>query len=158
MSGLGLHGGLALCYNTVARAVGALPVVDTGEGNASVVINQLHATLSTTILYYMLACGLWGIFSAFRGGLGGSLSGALVIGQGLIVVQGLLGGLSYLLSYRAAEGGLHYLYGVSALVTLPGIYGYTRGRSPETQALWFGGGALFIVGLAIRGMTTGGGL
>jgi hypothetical protein len=110
-----------------------------------VVVNQLHAALSTTVFYYMLACGLWGIFSAFRGGLSGSLAGALVIGEGVIIVQGLL-------------GGLHYLYGLSALITLPGLYGYTRGRPPATQALWFGGGALFIAGLAIRGMTTGGGL
>jgi heme A synthase len=123
-----------------------------------VVVNQLHAALSTTVFYYMLACGLWGIFSAFRGGLSGSLAGALVIGEGVIIVQGLLGGLSYLLGSRAAEGGLHYLYGLSALITLPGLYGYTRGRPPATQALWFGGGALFIAGLAIRGMTTGGGL
>ena len=127
------------------------------EGRA-VVVNQLHAALSTTVLYYMLACGVWGIFSAFRGGLSGSLAGALVIGEALIIVQGLLGGIGYLLGSRASEGGLHYLYGLSALITLPGLYGYTRGRPPATQALWFGGGALFIVGLALRGMTTGGGL
>ena len=154
-----MHDDPTLCYNTLARCARGRGVPGesvTGGENGSVVINELHAALSTTIMYYMLACGLWGLFSAFRGGMGGSLAGALVIGQGLIVVQGLLGGLSFALGSRAAEGGLHYLYGVSALITLPGIYGYTRGRSSATQALWFGGGALFIVGLAIRGTTTGG--
>ena len=121
-------------------------------------VNQLHATLANTVILFMVACGLWGFLATFRGGMNGSLAGALVIGEGLIIVQGVLGGISFLLGSRASDGGLHYLYGVSALITLPGLYGYTRGRSPATQALWFGGGALFIVGLALRGMTTGGGL
>jgi hypothetical protein len=121
------------------------------------VVHQLHATLANTVILFMVACGLWGIFSAFRGGMNGNLAGALVIGQGLIVFQGLLGLISYLIGGRPAQGGLHFLYGVSILVTLPGLYGYTRGRPPVFQALWFGGGALFIAGLAARGITTGGG-
>lgn len=118
-------------------------------------INQLHAGLANTVILFLLVCGLWGFVSAFRGGMNGSLAGALVIGEGLILVQGLLGAVSYLLGYRAAQGGLHILYGLTIAITLPGIYGFTRDRSPESQALWFGGGALFVVGLALRGITTG---
>lgn len=121
-------------------------------------INQLHASLANTMILFMLACGVWGLFGALRGGLGGSLAGALVIGEGLILAQSLLGVISFFLGNRPAQGGLHYLYGVSAALTLPGIYSYTRNRPPTMQALWFGGGALFIVGLALRGRTTGGGL
>lgn len=119
-------------------------------------IAQFHAALANTVILYMVACGLWGLFSAFRGGLSSSLSGALVIGEGLIIAQGLLGGVSYLAGLRPSQGGLHYLYGLSAAITLPGIYSFTRTRSAAMQALWFGGGALFIVGLALRGQTTGG--
>jgi hypothetical protein len=123
----------------------------------SVVIVQLHATLANTVILFMIACGAWGIFSAFRGGMNGSLAGALVIGEGLILFQALLGIIGYLVGNRPAQGGLHILYGICVAITLPGLYGYTRGRSPVFQALWFGGGALFIAGLAARGITTGGG-
>lgn len=121
-----------------------------------VVVNQLHGSLANTMILFMLACGVWGLFSAFRGGLNGSLAGALVIGEGLILAQATLGIISVVAGSRPTQGGLHYLYGVSAALTLPGIYSFTRGRSPSMQALWFGGGAFFIVGLALRGLTTGG--
>jgi heme A synthase len=113
--------------------------------------------LANTVILFMVACGIWGVISSFRGGMNGSYAGALVIGQGLIVVQGLLGGISYLIGGRPINGGLHILYGISTLIALPGIFAYTRQRSPAIQALWFGGGALFIAGLAARGITTGGG-
>lgn len=117
-------------------------------------LTQLHNSLATTMLLFMLACGMWGVFSAFRGGLSGSLSGALVIGEGLILVQGLLGLVAYLSGARAADG-IHWLYGASAAVTLPGIYSFVRHRSARIQALWLGAGALFVFGLTIRGITTG---
>lgn len=120
------------------------------------VVTQLHAALANTIILFMSVCGLWGLFSAFRGGLNGSLSGALVIGEGLILGQALLGIISFFLgaANRPADN-LHYLYGISIIITLPGIYSFTRGRPPAVQALWFGGGAFFIAGLALRGITTG---
>ncbi len=117
-------------------------------------IVQLHNSLAMTIIYFMLVCALWGIVSSFGGGLSGSFSGALVIGEGLILVQGLLGAVTYLTGYRPAQS-LHFLYGLSAAITLPGIYAYARNRSARQQAVLFGLGALFIVGLAIRGITTG---
>ncbi len=120
-----------------------------------VLINQLHAGLANTVILFLTVCGLWSFVSAFRGGIGGSLAGALVLGEGLILVQGLLGVVSLALGYRPAQGGLHVLYGLTTAITLPGVYSFTRGHPAESQALWFGGGALFIVGLALRGITTG---
>lgn len=116
-------------------------------------LSQLHSSLATTMILFMLVCGLWGIVGAFGGGLSGSLAGSLVIGEGLILVQGLLGVLLYATGARPAQG-LHFLYGLSAAITLPGIYSYARHKPPRQQALLFGFGALFIVGLAIRGITT----
>ncbi len=118
-------------------------------------LNQLHAMLANTVILFMLVCGLWSIFSAFRGGINGNLAGALAIGEGLIIFQVLLGVISFVLGHRPVQQGLHILYGLSIVLTLPGIYSFTRGRSASSQALWFGGGALFIVGLALRGITTG---
>ena len=120
------------------------------------VVTQLHAALANTIILFMSVCGVWGLFRAFRGGLDGSLSGALVIGEGLILGQALLGIITFLISsaHRPADN-LHYLYGISTIMTLPGIYSFTRGRPATIQALWYGAGAFFIVGLALRGITTG---
>jgi hypothetical protein len=106
------------------------------------------------MILFMVVCGLWGLVSAFGGGVSGSYAGALVLGEGLILAQGVLGILAYLTGLRPAQG-LHFLYGVTAALTLPGIYSYVRNRPNQVQALWFGGGALFIVGLAIRGILTG---
>ena len=117
-------------------------------------VAQFHNTLATTLLLFMLICGLWGVFGAVRGGFSPSLAGALVLGEGLIVVQGLLGVLSYLTGARPVQM-LHILYGLAAAITLPGIYTYARDKTARQQALLFGLGALFIVGLALRGMTTG---
>jgi hypothetical protein len=117
-------------------------------------IAQLHNSLATTMILFMVVCGLWGLVSAFGGGVSGSYAGALVLGEGLILAQGVLGILAYLTGLRPAQG-LHFLYGVTAALTLPGIYSYVRNRSNKIQALWYGGGALFIVGLAIRGILTG---
>lgn len=117
-------------------------------------VTQLHNSLATSLILFMLVCGLWGFVSAFRGGMSGSFVGALFIGEGLIVAQGLLGVGSYLLGYKPAQG-LHFLYGVTAAITFPGVYSFVRHRPTESQALWYGAGAFFIVGLAIRGILTG---
>lgn len=119
-------------------------------------LSQLHNSLANTMILFMLVCGVWGIFGALRGGVGGSFSGALVIGEGLILVQGLLGLLAYAGGGQPSRGLVHNLYGITAAMTLPAIYLILgRGKSERAQALLLGLGALFIVGLAIRGISTG---
>jgi hypothetical protein len=47
------------------------------------------------------------------------------------------------------------LYGVTAAIVLPFLWSYVRDRAPRQGLLLYSLVALFIVGLAIRGMTTG---
>src|ERR687891_559305 len=71
----------------------------------------MHDRLATTVLLFMGAVGLWGLFSFIRGeSLSGSLAGTLAIGQVLIVVQGLLGALLYVDGFRPPSS-VHFLYG-----------------------------------------------
>ncbi len=119
-------------------------------------ISQLHASLANTMILFMLVCSIWGFIEFLRGGLSGSLSGALVLGEGLIFLQGALGIILYLAGARPANG-FHWLYGASALVTLPFIYGLVRNQPVRIQVLWLAFGTFFIFGLSIRGITTGGG-
>lgn len=115
----------------------------------------LHDRLATSLLLYMAAVGLWGVFSLVRGGtLSGSLAGAMVIGQVLIVVQVLAGVGLWISRLRPAEP-THVLYGLTAVVVLPFAWTYLRDRDQRQALLVYSLLALFIAGLAIRGMTTG---
>ncbi len=116
----------------------------------------LHNRLAITVVLFFLVVGLWGILEFARGGgIGGNIAGAFIIGQVLIVVQGLLG-LVLLVSGDRPNQMLHILYGFAAALVLPFVWSYVRDRAPRQGLLLYSIVALFIVGLAIRGITTGG--
>ena len=115
----------------------------------------LHDRLATTVVLFFLFLGIWGLFEFARGGvLGGNIAGALVIGQGLVVVQGLLGMVVFLWGDRPSQM-LHLLYGFTAALVLPFVWSYFRDRAPRQGLLVYSLVALFIFGLALRGMATG---
>ena len=115
----------------------------------------MHDRLATTVLLFMGAVGLWGIFNFARGEtLSGSLVGTLAIGQVLIVIQGLLGALLYVDGLRPPTS-VHFLYGLTAVLVMPFVWSYAKERHPRQSLLFYSLAALFIAGLAIRGMTTG---
>lgn len=115
----------------------------------------LHDRLATTVILFFAIAGLWGLFEFARGGaLSGSIVGILIIGQALVMVQGLLGVVLYVAGYRPSTI-VHVLYGVTAVIVLPFLWSYVRDRAPRQGLLLYSLVALFIVGLAIRGMTTG---
>lgn len=104
----------------------------------------------------MTAVGLWGLVSFLRGGtLSGSLAGALAIGQGLVAVQ-ILAGVALLLGQGRPLTPVHYLYGATAILVLPFAWSYLRDRNQRLALLYYSLVTLFIAGLAIRGISTGG--
>lgn len=118
-------------------------------------ILAVHDRLATTMLLFMVIAGIWGLFSYVRGGtLSGNLAGTFLIGQGLIAVQVIAGILLYAWGYRAASS-VHFLYGVTAILVLPFAWSYLRDRNPRHALMIYSLLALFIAGLAVRGMTTG---
>jgi len=103
----------------------------------------------------MLAVGAWGLYSFVRGGvLTGSLSGALVIGQALVIAQ-VLAGVALYIDGSRPESSVHILYGLTAIVVLPFVWSYVKDRHPRQGLLFYSLVALFIAGLSIRGMATG---
>ena len=117
----------------------------------------MHDRLAITVLLFMAAVGFWGLWSFARGGImDGSISGALMIGQGLIGVQGLIGLIIFFDGHRPNET-VHILYGVAAFVTMPFVWSYVRERHPRQGLFFYSLASLFIAGLAIRGIATGGG-
>lgn len=108
-----------------------------------------------TVMLFMAALGIWGLFSYIRGQtVSGSYAGSLIIGEILVIVQVAAGVGLYVFGNRTANP-THYLYGITAILVLPFAWSFFRERSQRQALLIYSLLALFIFGLAIRGITTG---
>ncbi len=106
------------------------------------------------VLFYALV-GLWGVVQGIRRKpLDGSYRGALILAEGLGIIQLLVGVLLLFVVSARPRDDLHYLYGLSVVVTLPIVNQYLADRRLPAP-LAYGLGCLFMAGLAIRGITTG---
>lgn len=115
----------------------------------------LHDRLSLTVMLFMAAVGSWGVFSFLRGqSVSGSYAGALAIGEALVVAQVAAGVLVWGTGARPPSV-THYLYGITAVLVLPFAWSYFRERDQRQALLIYSLIALFISGLAVRGITTG---
>ena len=118
-------------------------------------LSQLHAALANTGLYYFLILAVWGTWRFIRKqGLDSSYWGALVIAEILLAAQFLIGGYLWLVGFRPARS-VHVLYGLVALLALPGVYMYTKGRTDRPEMLMYAVVALITVGLILRATFTG---
>lgn len=119
------------------------------------IVFLLHDRLSTTVMLYMAALGLWGLVAWFRGqAVSGSIGGALVIAELLVLVQVAAGMLLVATGLRPPTS-THYLYGITAILVLPFAWSYFRMRDQRQALLIYSLLALFIFGLAVRGAMTG---
>ena len=119
------------------------------------IVFLLHDRLSTTVMLYMAALGLWGLVAWFRGqAVSGSIGGALVIAEVLVLVQVAAGLLLVAVGLRPPTS-THYLYGITAVFVLPFAWSYFRTRDQRQALLIYSLLALFIFGLAVRGAMTG---
>src|SRR3954463_1960976 len=117
---------------------------------------EIHHTLSTMISLYSLAMAAWGLFLFVRRRPpDGNYNGALAIAVGLFVIEGLVGLILVLTGQMPARGVIHFLYGVTIVITIPAIFLFTRGNNTSRESLFYGLGMLFIWGLAERATTTG---
>jgi heme A synthase len=116
---------------------------------------ELHQVVARSVVLYFAVVGIWGVFLGLRkADLNASFRGALVIGVALGVAQAVLGMVLVLSGLRPADN-LHFLYGASVIVTLPLVASYIVDKT-FSRPLAFGLASLFIAGLAIRAITTGG--
>jgi heme A synthase len=114
-------------------------------------LSLLHARLADTAMYFALALAIWGFLRFFRGqGVDGSYLGAVVVGEVLMVAQGLLGGVLLALGLRPMNTSIHILYGVLAIISFPAFYAFVEGRDSRREMLMWALLALFVFGLTIR--------
>jgi hypothetical protein len=115
----------------------------------------LHDRLAMTVMLFMAAVGIWGLFAYLRGhSVSGSYSGALAIGEVLVLVQVSAGVLALGAGARPPSA-THYLYGITAVLVLPFAWSFFRARDQRQALLIYSLIALFTFGLAVRGMMTG---
>lgn len=116
---------------------------------------SFHQSWSQVVLIYTFLVALWGLALFFRRSEpSGSYLGALVIAEGVLAVQAILGILLVVQGYRPGNT-LHFLYGVVAFLTLPAAYLYTRGATVRGSSLILALASFFLLGLSIRAITTG---
>ena len=116
----------------------------------------LHARLLITILLFFGALTLWGFFNYLRGeAISGGYSGALVIGELLMLAEFILGVILLVAGRHPYREAIHILYGVVAIIVLPGAFAYTRGRDSRFENLVYAAVCLFLCGIALRALETG---
>jgi heme A synthase len=116
----------------------------------------LHRYLSTVLLIFAVLLALWGTVTYFRNRrISGGFRSSYLIMTAVTVLQGLLGLGALVTGGSPREGILHIVYGVFAVLFLPGAYLYSHQGSVRRETLILAG-ACWIVAIAyFRGMATG---
>jgi hypothetical protein len=117
----------------------------------------LHQGLSRTAWMFMLVISAAALVYYMRNKpLDGQFFGIIAAGEVLMLVQACLG-LTILLFFGVQPGRLvHFLYGFLTILVFPAIYYYTDGEGDRRAALMWLLTAIFMFGLALRAITTGG--
>jgi phosphatidylglycerophosphate synthase len=119
------------------------------------IVLNLHQVLSNTTWLFFLLVGLWGMYRAIRGySVDGSYLGAMAVGEILFIVQGLLG-VILLFGPTSPGRSVHFLYGVFAIVAMPGLFAYLRGDDSNNSQWAYAIMTLFLFGVALRSISTG---
>lgn len=119
-------------------------------------VDLFHDRFGMVLILYMLVLGVWGVFNFIRGsGVSGSYLGALLIGEIVAIVQTVLG-VGLLLSDAHPGRQIHLLYGALFPLIIPFVYTYARSQPARRASMLYGLATLFLFGLAIRAMGTGG--
>lgn len=107
------------------------------------------------LLAYAVALAIWGTYRYFRNQeLGGGFRASYLIMAGLTALQGLLGLAAFVSGGRPAVL-LHVVYGIFAVIFLPGAYLYAQGGSRRREAVILAGAAWVVSIAYLRGIATG---
>jgi hypothetical protein len=114
----------------------------------------LHQLIAQALILYYAIVGVWGVILGIRKQeMTSAYQGALAIGVVMAIVQAAVG-LGLLLFGGRPGSDLHFLYGVTVILTLPLVASYIADKKfPRVVA--YGLASLFMAGLALRALTTG---
>ena len=119
---------------------------------------DIHSRLAISGLLFVTFMALWGLFRFFRKeGVNSNYFGAAVIAEVLYILQGLLGLFIFITgSGELGRPEVHILYGIVTVLTIPGVYIYTRADESRRAVLIYALAFIFLIGITIRSMSTGG--
>jgi hypothetical protein len=119
------------------------------------VVVFLHAWLARALILFAFVLGVWGAYGFFRHrSVGGGFRASFLMLAGLTAIQGLLGLVPLLAGNQPREGLLHVVYGIFAVIFLPGVFTYARGAKDREAAFLAAASWVVLVAYA-RGLTTG---
>jgi hypothetical protein len=115
----------------------------------------IHAVLARALLLFAVLLGIWGTYLYFRrSAVTGGFRSSFLILAGLIAVQGVAGLIVLAAGQRPTEI-LHIVYGIFAVLFIPGVYLYAHGGTPRREAVLLAGAAWIVSVAFFRGFATG---
>lgn len=117
-------------------------------------LDFVHQRLGVALIAFAILLGLLGAiqFLTRRRVSGGFRSGYLLMAL-LVVIQGIPGAIALFTGGHPKEL-LHIVYGLFAVVFLPGVYVYSRDRKPDTEAAILTAACWIVVVAYFRGFAT----
>ncbi|MFN2187764.1 MAG: hypothetical protein ACK2T3_03295 [Candidatus Promineifilaceae bacterium] len=117
-------------------------------------ISEIHTVISRTSILFFALLGIWGVIRGFRKqGVDGSYLAAAVIGEGVFILQALLG-LILVLGGERPGRTIHFLYGAVALIALPALFAYMKGDDSNQAQWYYAILCLLLTGIALRAIST----
>jgi len=115
----------------------------------------LHRFGATALVVFAVLLGIWGAFGYFRNAqVSGGFRSSYLIMTGLTAVQGVFG-LVLLVTGHAPTRLLHVVYGIFAVLFLPGAYLWAHGGSKRREAIILAAAAWIVAVAFFRGISTG---
>jgi len=116
----------------------------------------LHTLGARALIAFSVLLGIWGVYGYFRhGAVSGGFRSSYLIMAGLTAVQGLFGIALYATGHAPSRGVLHIVYGIFAVLFLPGAYGWAQSGSKRREAVILAGAAWIVAIAYLRGISTG---
>ena len=115
----------------------------------------LHTFGARALVAFAVLLGIWGAYGYFRNAqVSGGFRSSYLIMAGLTAVQGLFG-LALLVTGNPPSRLLHVVYGIFAVLFLPGAYLWARGGSKRREAVILAAAAWIVAVAYFRGISTG---
>lgn len=115
----------------------------------------LHRLGADALIAFAVLLGIWGTYGYFRRAeVGGGFRSSYLIMAGLTALQGLFG-LALFLVVQRPHTLLHLVYGIFALLFLPGAYLWAHGGSKRREAVILAAASWIVAVAYFRGVATG---
>jgi len=116
---------------------------------------SVHRVSANALVAFSVVLGIWGAYGYFRHAqVSGGFRSSYLIMAGLTAFQGLFG-LALLATGHPPARLLHVVYGIFAVIFLPGAYLYGHGGSKRREAVILAAAAWIVAIAYLRGISTG---